>query len=488
MRLLLFRAEPKRPIQSMRSIPFLFALIWAMGALGQQAWTLEQCMQRALERNVDLRNSALDVELASQAHEQAYWSFLPNLNGAATHGYNWGKTIDQYTNTFATDRVRTNNVYLSSDVTLFESGRKHKELKRSALDEQAADKALEAYRNDISTAVVRAYLDLLGLREQIRAAQEQATSTQQQATITQDLLDAGRVARADLLDIQAQLAQEEYTTEDFRIQAEKSKLHLAQLMQLSPEQMKSFDVATPVISELVLVEPTATDAEVMAKVVASNPAYAQADLNMRSAEYDIGITRSAGLPSISFNATLGTGYSGRNLEPIGDPVPDGSTLIGATEGGVPVFAPIYSQDTRVKSWSKQLNDNLNESVGFTLSVPIFNNLRNRYATDQARIQYERAKNDLEKRRNVLQIDVQNALTAQRGAYRQYISAKLALDATEESLRMANERFEQQVITAADLNVAKARLQQSTSQLINAKYSYLMAEKALDILQGIPVTL
>ncbi len=472
----------------MRSIPILLALLWALGALGQQAWTLEQCMTRAQERNLDLRNAALDLELASQAHEQAYWSFLPNLNGAATHGYNWGKTIDQYTNTFATDRVRTNNLYLNSEVTLFQSGRKHKELKRASLDLEASDKALEAYRNDVSTSVVRAYLDLLGMREQIRAAQDQAASTREQSTITQELLDAGRVARADLLDIQAQLAQEEYTAENLKIQAEKSKLTLVQLMQLTPDEARGFDVTSPSISEMTLVEPTATDAEVLAKVVASNPAYAYADLSMQSAEYGIGITRSQGLPSVSFNASLGTGYSGRNLEAIGAPTPDGSILIGATDTGQPVYAPNYSQDTQVKSFGQQLNDNLNESVGFTLSVPIFNNMRNRYATDQARIQYERAKNDLEKRRNVLQVDVQNALTAQRGAYRQYISAKLAMDAAEESLRMANERFTQQAITATDLNVAKSRLQQSTSQLINAKYTYLMAEKSLDILQGIAVTL
>lgn len=445
-------------------------------------------MQRAQERNLDLRNAALDADLADKAHEQAYWSFLPNLNGAATHGYNWGKTIDQYTNTFATDRVRTNNLYLSSDVTLFQSGRKHQVLKRSALDEAAADKALDAVRNDIATAVVRAYLDLSGLREQVRAAEEQAAATREQSTVTQELLDAGRVARADLLDIQAQLAQEEYTAADLGIQAEKAKLTLAQLMQLTPEEMNGFQVVAPTISALVLAEPTTTEAEVLAKVIASNPAYAQVDLRAQSAERSIAIARSAALPVLSFNASLGTGYSGRNFEAVGNPVPDGSILIGATADEVPVYAPNFSQDTRVKSFARQLDDNLNESIGFTLSVPIFNNMQNRYATDQARIQHEKAKNDLLKQKNALQVDVQNALTAQRGAYRQYISAKLAVDASEEALRMANERFAQQVITATDLNVAKARLQQSTAQLINAKYTYLMAQKSLDILQGIPVSL
>ena len=470
-------------------IKFLFlSITLALGAVGQQPWTLDQCMKRAQDRNLDLRNATLDVDLASKAHEQAYWSFLPNLNGAATHGYNWGKTIDQYTNTFATDRVRTNNLYLSSDVTLFQSGRKHQVLKRSALDEQAAEKGLESLRNDISTAVVRAYLDLLGLREQFRAANDQAASSREQSTITQELLDAGRVARADLLDIQAQLAQEEYTAENLNIQAEKAKLTLAQLMQLTPEESNSFDVTAPAISGLNIVEPTATDEEVLAKVISTNPAYAQADLNAQSAERGIAIARSNAIPSLAFNASLGTGYSGRNFEAIGDPTPDGSILIGATGDGEAVYAPNFSQNTRVKSFSQQLSDNLNESVGFTLSIPIFNNMQNRYATDQARIQQDRAKNDLLKRKNALQVDVQNALTAQRGAYRQYISAKLAMDASEESLRMATERFEQHVITATDLNIAKARLQQGTSQLINAKYTYIMAQKSLDILQGIPVTL
>ena len=472
----------------MRNIVLSITLLATAFSSAQAPLTLEQCLKRAEERNLDLRGAALDVELANNAHDQAYWSFLPNLNGAVTHGYNWGKTIDQYTNTFATDRVRTNNLYLSSDVTLFQSGRKHQELKRSALDEEASAKGFEAARNDLRTNVVRAYLDLLGSREQQRAAEEQAASTREQTGITQQLLDAGRVPRADLLDIQSQLAQQEYTVEDFTIQVEKARLALGQLMQMDEQELAGLTIADVPISELDLTEPTATEAEVLGNVLATNPAYAQAELSAQSAERSIAIARTMALPSISFNASLGTGYSGRNLEFIGDPVPQESILIGATEGGEPVYAPSFSQASRVKSLSQQLSDNLNESVGFTLSVPIFNNMMNRNNTSQAKIQHDRAKIAVEASKNALMRDVQNALTAQRGAYRQYISAKLAVDAATESERMADERFAQQAITATDLNVAKSRLQQATAQLINAKYTYLMAEKSLDILQGRPVTL
>ena len=472
----------------MRSGFILMMTFLSLNTWAQQLWTLDRCLSVAEERNLMLRNVALDAELATKAHDQAYWSFLPNLNGGASHGYNWGRTIDQYSNTFATDRVGTDNLYLSSDMILFQSGRKIQQLKRTALDEEAAKKGMDAMRNDIDVAVVRAYLDLLGLREQQHAAEDQVATTREQSSTTQELVDAGRLARADFLDIQSQMAQEEYTAADLQIQAEKAKLTLAQLMQLTAEEMSSFDIVAPPIGEMTITEPTADEAEVLRKVVATNPAYAQVDLNAQSAERSIAIAKTAALPVISFNASLGTGYSGQNYVPVGPPVIDGSTEIGATEDGVPVYAPFYSQETRVESFSQQLNDNLNKSVGFTLSVPIFNNMSNRYNTDMARVEHEKANNAVAAERNALQVDVQNALTAQRGAYRQYLSAKFAVDASEEALRMADERFAQQVITAVDLNVAKARLQTATSQLINAKYTYLMAAKSLDILQGIPVTL
>ncbi|HEY0976140.1 MAG TPA: TolC family protein [Flavobacteriales bacterium] len=471
----------------MRHLSLLFVPSFAIG-LQAQSWTLDQCLRRAEEKNLAVRNAALDAQLADRAHDQAYWSFLPDLNAAATHGYNWGKAIDRFTNTFATDRVRTNNLYLSSNYTLFESGRRHHELKQAELNEEAAIKGLEAARNDIRTEVVRAYLNVLGLRERLSAAEQQMSVTRDQVARTQALLDAGRVARSELLDNEAQLAQEEYTATDLRNQSALAMLGLAQLMQLTPEEMKGFDIVKPAIGELAIAEPTVSEEEVLRNVLANNPAYKQAELQSASAERGVSIAKTQVLPSISFNASLGTGYSGRNLEYIGEPVPDGNILIGATEEGVPVYAPSFSQDSRVRAFGAQLDDNLNESVGFTLSVPIFNNMRTRYGVDQARIQLEKAKNTMETQRNALQVDVQNAITAQRGAYRQYESARRSVAASEESMRYADERFLQNAITAVELSTMKARLQKATADLINAKYTYLMSAKSLDILQGLPVTL
>lgn len=471
----------------MRTVLIALTCGAALSAAAQQKWTLQQCLQRAEEKNLSVRDAALDAELAGAAHDQAYWSFLPDLNAAATHGYNYGRVVDRFTNTFATDRVRTNNFYLSSDLTLYQGGRKRSELAQADLNEQAAGKGLEASKNAVRTEVVRSFLNVLGLRERIASAEAQVAISRAQVERTQALVDAGRVARADLLDVQAQLASDEYTVIDLRNQHDQALLQLGQYLLLEPAQQASFDIEAPAVTELVPTEPSATEDQVLSNVLATNPAFAQADLNAQSAERSMTIARSGALPSLLFNASAGTGYSGRNLEPVGSPF-YGTQTIGYTEGGEAVLAPTVSYDTRTRPFSKQLDDNLNESISFTLSVPIFNNKRNSYAVDQARIRHEQALDRLENERLSLQRDVQNALTAQRAAYRQYESARRSVEASEESLRYATERHAQGTITALELNTAQSRAQRATADLINAKYSYLMAQKSLDILQGIMPTL
>lgn len=472
----------------MRLIIGLFLIVWLQGAMAQAPLTLEQCLAKAQSANLNVRDAMLNAELADEASDQSRWNLLPTLNGAATHGYNWGKTIDQYTNTFASSRVRTNNLYLSSDVVLFQGGALRQRIKQADVNRKAAGSALQAARDNVAVAVVRAFLDLVGTREQVAAAAEQAAATRAQVQVTGEMVQAGRVARADLLEVQAQAAQEEYNLENLRTQAESAKITLAQLMQLEPAEVEAFDIVAPGTGTMEPTAPTATVEEVLPKVLATNPFYQRAAFARESARHGTRIAKATGYPLLALGGTLGTGYSGRNLEAVGQPKPDGSILIGATSSGEPVFAPNFSQSTRVKSFGQQLDDNLNESIGLTLNIPIFNNLRNHYAIGQARIQEDLAENDLLRARNSLQVDVQNALTAQRGAFRQYISAKTALDAAQEALRMAEERFASQAATATDLTFAKSRQQQANAQLISAKYNYLMAMNVLNILQGLPVSL
>ncbi|MBK6832104.1 MAG: TolC family protein [Flavobacteriales bacterium] len=457
-------------------------------AHAQQPWTLEQCVARAEEKNLAVLNASLDAELADKTHDQTYWDLAPNLNGVATHGYNYGRVVDRFTNTFATDRVRTNNFYLSSTVSLFEGMRKQGVIKRSELDAKAALQGMEAARNQVRLEVVQAFLDVLGLRERLVAAEAQAASTREQIARTQAMVEAGRLARADLLSLESQLAQEEYTITDISNQRDQRMLALGRSLQLEPQEMMSFDIQGPVISSLSVMEPTSSADEVLANVLRTNPSFAQAETQVSSAERNISIAKAGSIPSLTLNGSVGTGFSGRDVRVVGEPVVGAPILIGATASGEEVYTPNVSYNTELTPFNDQLDQNLNESIGFTLNVPLFNNMQNKLAIDQARVQHEKTRNNMVSVRNDLQRNVLDAMVAQRSGYRQFLAAQKAVEAGTLNLEFAQERFVQGVITSMELSIVKAGLNRSTADMINAKYQYVMATKYLDILQGMPVTL
>lgn len=472
----------------MRSLSFFLLFLVCTSSQAQQAWTLQQCVQRAEEQNLALQNARLDHDLALMNQNRTKWDLLPDLNGAATHGYNYGRVIDRFTNTFATDEVRTNNFYLSSNLDLFNGLRKQNTIKQAGVDVDAASKGIEATMNDVRLNVVQAFLDVLSLRERIAAAEAQAEYTKLQISRTDALVEGGRVARAELLTLNSQLAQEEYTATDLHSQHDQRLFALGRSMQLQADELRTFDIVAPMIDDLDVASPSLGTDQVLEKVIKTNPAYKQAELQVLSAEKSVTIAKAGLIPSLSFNGSLGTGYSGRNYRQVGDVIVNDPVPIGATATGETVYAPDFSFNTELVPFGAQLDQNFNQSIGFTLNVPIFNNMRNKFTIDQAKVQQEKARNYTLQVRNDLQGNVLDALVMQRSAYKQYLAAEKAVEAGTLALEYAQDRFDQGVITSIELSNAKNMLNRSTADQITAKYQYVMATKYLDILQGIPVSL
>ena len=471
----------------MRSAIILFLLLPAI-LMGQERMTLEQCIQRAEEKNLNVLNAQLERELAEKSLDRTWWDLAPDLNGVATHGYNYGRVVDRFTNTFANDQVQTNNFFLSSNLDLFRGLQRQNSIKQAQVDVKASEQGLDASRNDVRLEVVQAFLDVLGLRERIASMQAQIVNTQERLTLTDELVKAGRLARAEYMNLDAQLAQELFNLTDLQNQHDQRMLALGRAMQLDAQQMMSFDIQAPVISDMRVSEPTASSDEVLANVLRTNPAFKQSELQLQSAERAVTIARGGALPSLTLQGSLGTGYSGRNFQQVGEPILDGTVPIGATEDGDIVYSPNYSINTALVPFGEQLDQNFNQSLIFTLQVPLFNQMQNRFQIDQARVRYEQSRNRMISVQNDMQRSVLDAIVMQRSAYRQFQAATRSVEAGQLSLEYAQQRFDQGIITSIEFNQVKNNLIRSEADLINAKYQYLMATKYLDILQGIPVTL
>jgi outer membrane protein len=466
----------------------ILLLLATSSSFAQGPWTLEQCVGRAEAKNLGIRSAAYDKDLAQVGEWGAKWGFLPDLNAAATHGYNWGQTIDRYTNTFATDRVRTNNFYLGSNWTLFGGLAQQNQFRKAKLDNSSAEEGLAAARVDVQSNVVARFMEMLSAEERIKAATVNADRTREQITFTEALVEAGRTARVELLDIRSQLAREEYDIITAENQYQQARLRMAQLLQLSPQEADAFSITAPALQAFDPQEPTATVAQVMQRVLETHPAFKQSKLNVESAERSVEIARAGGIPSLRFSANVASGYSGRDEVIVGEPIVGAPSVAGFTESGELVYTPNYSFNTATKSFNEQLKDNINYSTSWTLSIPLFNNMNTRTQAQQARIRYEQARLQQTSQEQQLQLSVQQAIADQRAAYRQYRAAANAYEASRESVRYANERFEQGAVTALELSTAKANLNRSNADMITARYSYLMALKSLDILQGLPLSL
>lgn len=467
-------------------VPFL--ALPCCGIFAQTSWTLEQCVARAEERSLSTQQAAYDQEFAGQNERLAKWGFWPNLNAAATHGYNWGQTIDRYTNTFATDRVRTDNFWLGSTWTLFGGLRQQNQLKKARLDVRSASESLAAARVTVRSLVVARYMEMLSAKERIKAATLTADRTREQITFTDALVTAGRLARVELLNLQAQLAREEYDLITAENQLVQSRLRMAQLLQLNTQEAAGFDVSVPEIGTFEPQEPTVSVDQVMAHVRETHPSFKKAQMDVESAERSIEIARAGGIPSLQFSANVASGYSGRDEVTVGEPIQGPPILAGYTESGEGVYTPNVSYNTETKAFGDQLQDNVNYSTSWTLNVPLFNNMTNRAAIQQARIRFDQARLRQLDQEQQLQLSVQQAITDQRAGFRRYKAASNAFEASQEALVYTTERFQQGAATALELSTAKTNLNKASTDLITARYDYLVATKSLDILQGLPLTL
>ncbi|MEY3835606.1 MAG: hypothetical protein RI989_1034, partial [Bacteroidota bacterium] len=148
----------------------LFLIVFASQVTFAQ-WTLQQCVGTAIERNIGLKKNSLGLEQTKLNQEQALGNFLPNLNGQLTHGYNWGQRIDPFTNQFATQRIQSNSLGLSTSVTLFSGLQNVNQYKKAQVDTRAQLLTFDYQRNQLALQVSVAYLNVL-LTKELQAASE----------------------------------------------------------------------------------------------------------------------------------------------------------------------------------------------------------------------------------------------------------------------------------------------------------------------------
>ncbi len=467
---------------------FFLIVFFSGSAKAQKIWTLEDCINYALENNLDIQKQLLAVESNKKALLQSGLNMLPDLNANGSNVWNFGQTIDQYTNSFATNTVRSNNFYLQSNLVLFSGFQKLNTMRQNQINVLASQYDLDVIKNSISLAVAGFYLDILFNSELLDVAREQLKITNSQVDRIQKLVEAGSSARGDLLNIQAQRAAEELASIEAENRLNISNLSLQQLIDFPVT--RDFRIEKPGLRAVEEPKDLVSPEIIYEKSLKARPEVQSAELRVQSAQKSLAIARGVLYPSLSFAGSWGTGYSGaaKEVDPGVAPVIT-MQKFGITQlSRDTVFAYSAKYATRVTSFNDQLHQNENQSLGFYLRVPIFNGWQGRNAISQAKIQRHQAELDLDITKRDLRKKIEQAYADGVASLKKYNSSLQKVSAQEESFKYTQQKFDVGLMTSFDYNNSKKDLTKAQSDLLQAKYDFIFKTTILEFYMGNPITI
>jgi outer membrane protein len=435
----------------------LLALVMLLPAFSnaQEVWSLERCLNHAMTHNLSIQQQRLSGNRAENDLKQSMGALLPNLNAGSNQGFNYGRTIDRFTNEFATERVSFQDMYLSTEVNLFAGFQQINNIRMNLARNTAFRYDTEKFQNDIILSIASAYLQILYFEDMVEVAGQQLAVSQQQVERTRILLEGGTVARGALLEIEAQASQEELNLLNAQNNLTLANLELIHLLDLDPGQAFAIERPSLEVSDTyIFYRP----GDVFEKALGHEPSVLASQFRIDMAEKSLEMSRGERYPRIAFTSYIGTGYSGaaRRLENM-----------------VPVSIP----------YRDQINDNFNFAMQLRLQVPIFNRFQVKTRIQNAQLDLENARLVSDITRNNLNKTIQQAHADALAAYQKYQGTLKSQDAFQESFHYAEQRFNLGMLSSIEYNEAKARMARSEIEALQSKYEFIFKVKILEFYQG-----
>ena len=292
-----------------RIIPIIICLLLLSTASSaqQKNGSLPDCIAYGLTNNLGLKLSELDVATQKINQEQARKARHPNLNAFISHNYNWGRSFDVFTNQPITQRVQSNNLQLSSNITLFNGFQLKNTIEQSGIDLEAASYDVDKARNDLMLSVGLSYIQILFNIENLKAAEETANSTKKQVDRTKKLVESGVLPASNLLDLEAQLATNELQVVTAENALLLSYLQLKQILQLNEDT--AFEIVIPTLPDPDINAVLDNPNDIYGTAVALMPEVRSADIKAKSSQIGVEIAKGRYYPTLTLAGNVNTFYS-----------------------------------------------------------------------------------------------------------------------------------------------------------------------------------
>ncbi|TAH42790.1 MAG: TolC family protein [Bacteroidetes bacterium] len=471
-----------------RQFLIFFCLSFPLVVFSQNPWTLQQCIDHALENNIQIRQTELSTELNKEYKSQSLANLFPSLNGSASQNYFYGRSIDPFTNSFTTSQVRSNSFSLGSSVSLFEGFQLQNSLRQSQLNYLSSQFDLQKVRNDISLNVVTYYLQVLYNKELLASTNQQLEATRIQRDKISRMFELGSVSKGNLLDMEAQLASDELRLVQAQSSYDQSLLSLTQLLELSLDN--GFAILDPMLNTPSLPADQLNTNTIYAAALNTQPDIQSYELRVKSAEKGLSIARGGRYPRLVLSGSLSTNFSTSSQDIVGYDIQPPSTIFsGFTGSGDSVYTFVNNTKANFEQtpFRDQLDNNLGKSVGFSLQIPLFNGWSAKTNVARAKINLEQSKLNLDQTRKNLLKSVQQAVSDAYSAFKRHEAGQKSQQALTESFNFNQQRYDLGLISSYDYLLVKNNLAKAEADLLQAKYDFIFRLKILDFYQGKKLT-
>ena len=412
----------------------------------QKVWTLDECVDYAMEHNVTILQSILSQNNAEYQYKMAKNAWLPTVSADASQSFGFGQSPSAY-GVYVSDNSASTSVGISAGMPLFNGLNLYHQTKASSLELDASKKDLEAAKYDLKLLIMSYYMQVVFNKELKSVAQKQLALTEEQHSKTQQLYELGKVAESNVYESAAQVA----TAKSSLVQADNalilSMLDLVQVLEL--ETMEGFDVVSPETFENVDAQTLPSQEMTYDYALNHQPKMEAANLRLEKSYFDVKSSKSAWYPSLSLFAGYSTGYYN-----------------------------YFSQERENLPFADQFSNNGRTSFGLRLSVPIFNAMQTRYRVEQTKLSIDNQELAITSAKKELKKEIQQAYYNAVAAEQKYIAAEETYHAAEIAYRYSNESYDAGRATLLELNESKNRLFKSESEMLQAKYEYFYRVEVL----------
>ncbi len=455
--------------------------------------SLEECITIAVENNLSVQRSQLNLATAQVNLMQSRGQRYPTINLSGNYGYNWGRSIDPTTNQFINQRIVSSGFSGNSSMPILSGMQIYNSIEQSKVDVEAAQYDLRKSSNDISLNTALVYLNVIFNKELLGNARFQLESSNQQLDRTKKLVQSGALPVSNELQLASQVATNEVNLVTAENNLDLAVLDLKQALLLPPGQEIDIVIPDIEISEAQIESKTVDGIYQVA--ISNQPEIKSVDLKVQSARLGLKAARGAMYPSLTANAGFRTNYS--DAADRSRLFFDGTQIVPTEVGYLQsdptqlVFAdleqPVVTGSDPDFTFSEQYDENLSKFLSFGVSIPILNGFNTRSSIQRSTINFQQAEISAVEQRNVLYQTIESAYRNALAAAKTFTASQRQVEALEETFRSVENQYNLGSSNFTDYQVASNNLFQARSDLSRAKYDFVFKQKVLDFYQGIPLS-